>query len=54
MKLSSAGTVVGIEAPNRTMNLEVKPYVTVGLRTDLAAAEPFSDVSSTRSIKWRS
>ncbi len=43
MKLSSAGTVVGIEAPNRTMNLEVKPYVTVGLRTDLAAAEPFSD-----------
>ena len=43
MKLSSAGTVVGIEAPNRTTNLEVKPYVTAGLRTDLAAEEPFSN-----------
>ncbi len=43
IKLSQAGTLVGMEPPARTINLEVKPYVKSGLRTDLGADEPFSN-----------
>ncbi len=43
LKLSQAATLVGIEPPPRSMNLELKPYATAGLRTDLGADEPFSN-----------
>jgi hypothetical protein len=34
-KLSHAGTLVGIETPVNSVNLELKPFGTAGLRTDL-------------------
>jgi hypothetical protein len=43
LKLSQAATLVGIEPPPRSLNLEVKPYATAGVRTDLTADEPFSN-----------
>jgi hypothetical protein len=42
IKLSFAATIVGIEPPARSLNLEVKPYATAGLRTDLTADEPYT------------
>ncbi len=36
-RLSSAATLVGIETPERSMNLELKPYVTGAVSTDLTA-----------------
>jgi len=41
--LSKAGTLVGHEPPPRNLNLELKPFVTSGSRTDLAAEEPYSN-----------
>jgi hypothetical protein len=43
IKLSFAATIVGIEPPARSLNLELKPYATAGLRTDLTADDPYSD-----------
>ena len=43
LRLSSAATLVGIEPPVRSINLELKPYATSGLRTDLSADDPFSN-----------
>ena len=43
IKLSQAASLVGIEPPERTINLEVKPYVKAGSRTDRASAEPFEN-----------
>ena len=37
------GTLVGIEAPPSTRNLEVKPYAISGLETDLAADPEISN-----------
>ena len=42
-KLSHAGTLVGIETPANSMNLELKPFGTAGLRTDLDADLPFEN-----------
>jgi hypothetical protein len=43
IKLSFAATVVGIEPPERSLNLELKPYTAAGLRTDLDADEPYTN-----------
>jgi hypothetical protein len=43
LKLSQGATLVGIEPPPRSLNLELKPYATSGLRTDLTADEPYSN-----------
>jgi hypothetical protein len=43
LRLSSAATLVGIEPPARSKNIELKPYATSGLRTDLSADDPFSN-----------
>ncbi|MDP6579424.1 MAG: DUF5916 domain-containing protein, partial [Vicinamibacterales bacterium] len=40
MQLSAAGTVVGIEAPSGTGNVEIKPYAISGLATDRLASLP--------------
>ena len=37
LRMSMYGTLVGVEAPGASMNLEVKPYVVSGLQTDLTA-----------------
>jgi hypothetical protein len=42
-RVSSAGTLVGLETPAQSMNLELKPYVVSALTTDHAAAAPFSN-----------
>jgi hypothetical protein len=41
--VSAAGTLVGLETPAQSMNLEIKPYVASALTTDQAAADPFSN-----------
>ena len=42
-RVSSAGTLVGLETPAQSLNLELKPYVVSALTTDHAAAAPFSN-----------
>ena len=42
-RMSSAGTLVGLETPAQSMNLELKGYVVSALTTDHAAADPFSN-----------
>ena len=42
-RVSTAGTLVGLETPAQSMNLEVKPYAVSALTTDRAAAAPFSN-----------
>ena len=42
-RVSSAGTLVGLETPAQSMNLELKGYVVSALTTDHAAADPFSN-----------
>src|SRR5262249_29429137 len=44
--LSTAATIVGIETPPRSMNLELKPYAISSLTTDGAAAVPTSNQGS--------
>jgi hypothetical protein len=41
--LSLAATLVGLETPAQSMNLEVKPYVVSSLTTDHTAREPFEN-----------
>ena len=41
--VSSAGSLVGVETPSQSMNLEVKPYVVSSLTTDRAAAVPYDN-----------
>jgi Domain of unknown function (DUF5916) len=41
--LSTAATLVGVETPSNTMNLELKPYAISSLTTDKTAAQPFSN-----------
>jgi len=43
MKISSAATLVGIEAPASGKNLELKPYVTANLTSDRTAEPPISN-----------
>jgi len=45
-RVSLYGTLVGIEAPESSRRLEVKPYGTAGLSTDVRAAEPYSNEPS--------
>ncbi|HEX9722790.1 MAG TPA: DUF5916 domain-containing protein [Vicinamibacteria bacterium] len=42
-KLSTGGTLVGHAPPGQALNLELKPYATAGLRTDLAADVPYTN-----------
>jgi hypothetical protein len=42
-KLSAAATMVGLEPPSQALNLELKPYATAGLNTDLDADIPFEN-----------
>ena len=42
-KVSSAATLVGLETPSRSLNLEVKPYAISGVTTDRTAAVPVSN-----------
>ncbi|MDO8793615.1 MAG: DUF5916 domain-containing protein [Vicinamibacterales bacterium] len=41
--LSTAATLVGVETPSNTMNLELKPYGITSLTTDKTTARPFSN-----------
>lgn len=43
LKLSFAATLVGLETPTQSMNLELKPYVSGSVNTDLTADEPFEN-----------
>ena len=43
LRVSAAGTLIGLEAPEASRNLEVKPYVISGLETDRAALPPRSN-----------
>ena len=40
---STGGTLVGLETPAQSMNLELKPYAVSSLTTDHAAAAPFDN-----------
>jgi hypothetical protein len=42
-RLEFAATLVGLETPSQSLNLEVKPFVVSSLTTDRAAATPFSN-----------
>jgi hypothetical protein len=42
-RVSSAGTLVGLETPAQSMNLELKPYLISALTTDNAAVASFSN-----------
>ena len=42
-RVSAAGTLVGLETPVQSMNLELKGYAVSSLTTDHAAANPFSN-----------
>ncbi len=43
LKISSAGTLVGLRVPTSTRNMEVKPYVLGGVTTDRTLAQPLSN-----------
>ena len=43
MKASAGDTLVGIEAPSASRNLEIKPYVTADLTTDRTVSPPVSN-----------
>ena len=45
-RVSAAGSLVGIEPPPASRNIEVKPYAIGGLTTDLTASEPIVDEGS--------
>ena len=42
-RMGSAGTLVGVETPRQSMNLEVKPYAVSSVTTDNTIAAPFSN-----------
>ena len=42
-RMGSAATLIGLETPAQSMNLEVKPYVASSVTTDKAAAVPFTN-----------
>ncbi|HXH08103.1 MAG TPA: DUF5916 domain-containing protein [Vicinamibacterales bacterium] len=42
-RMSSAATLVGLETPRESLNLEVKPYALGSVTTDRQAVPPFSD-----------
>jgi hypothetical protein len=48
LKVSSAATLVGLEAPSGSRNLELKPYVLAGTTTDNTALPPLANDFSRR------
>jgi hypothetical protein len=42
-RVGSIGTLVGVETPSQSMNLEVKPYAVSSVTTDNTIASPFSN-----------
>ena len=48
LKISSAGTLVGLRVPTSTRNLEIKPYVLGGVTTDRTLVDPLSNDISRR------
>lgn len=42
-QMGVAGTLVGVETPAQSMNLEIKPYAASSLTTDRTAAVPFNN-----------
>ena len=42
-RMNSGGTLVGVETPLQSLNLELKPYAVASLNTDLAAAQPYTN-----------
>jgi hypothetical protein len=42
-RMASAATVVGIETPSESKNIELKPYAVTSVTTDRAAREPFEN-----------
>ena len=42
-RMNVGGTLVGVETPLQSMNLELKPYAVSSLNTDRAAARPYSN-----------
>ncbi len=45
-RVSDAGTLVGLDAPSGSANLEIKPYGIGGISTNLAASEPTVNAGS--------
>ena len=45
-RVSDAGTLVGLDAPSGSANLEIKPYGIGGVSTNLAASEPTVNAGS--------
>jgi len=42
-RMNSAGTLVGVETPLQSLNLELKPYAVSSVNTDRAATVPYSN-----------
>jgi hypothetical protein len=42
-RMGSAGTLVGVETPRQSLNLEVKPFALSSVTTDRAGATPFAN-----------
>jgi hypothetical protein len=42
-RMNAGGTLVGLETPLQSKNLELKPYATASILTDKAAAAPFTN-----------
>jgi hypothetical protein len=42
-RMGSAGTLVGVETPRQSMNLELKPYAVSSVTTDNTVAQPLSN-----------
>jgi Domain of unknown function (DUF5916) len=48
LKVSSAATLVGLQAPSGSRNIEVKPYALTGLTTDRTAVPPLASDANGR------
>ena len=42
-RMNAGGTLVGLETPLQSLNLELKPYLVASLNTDLSAPEPYTN-----------
>lgn len=54
-RVSTYGTLVGIEAPPLGSNIEIKPYVSSGVSTDLTGATPVrndAQIDAGADLKW--
>ena len=48
LKVSSSGTLVGLQAPSGSRNIEIKPYALGGVATDTTATPPVSNDANLR------